>query len=91
MTTQGNSVADSVTEPNGGAVFGATNTENHNHVIWQELQGRSQTATDQQPETELEQAATGDGDDSEEALARSDTLASSDTKEKPEDDYLTYF
>ena len=38
MTAQRNSVSDSVTEPNGGAVFGttATNTaatENHNHVI----------------------------------------------------------
>ena len=38
MTTQqGNSVSDSVTEPNGGAVFGGgttnTATENHNHVI----------------------------------------------------------
>ena len=32
----GNSVSDSVTEPNGGAVFGsntATTSENHNHVI----------------------------------------------------------
>ena len=57
------------------------------------LQGRRSSQTQY---SELEAAAGDDGDDGDEgsadveaALARSDTLASD--KDKPEDDYLTYF
>ena len=54
------------------------------------LQGRRSSQTQY---SELEPAAGDDGDegsaDVEAALARSDTLASD--KDKPEDDYLTYF
>ena len=54
-----------------------------NFAIWQPwLQGRRRRRSSQTDDD-------AEGGESEEALARSDTLASD--KEKPEDDYLTYF